>query len=79
MFGPPSCAIMVLLGMRWSRVAFMSPRTLQILSYSFGTSSDVSSLEGWFSADRHLLALSFGTLAEPISPGSRGGHFLTHF
>ena len=48
---------MVLLGMRRSRVAFISPRTLPILSFNFGTSSEVSSQEGWFSADRHLLAL----------------------
>ena len=56
-FGPPSCAIMVLFGMRWSRVAFTSSRTLPILSSSFSISSEVSSQEGWFSADRHLLAL----------------------
>ena len=63
---------MVLLGMRWSRVAFVSPRTLQILSCSFGTSSKVSPREEGFSADRHLLALkNFVTHAESFSPGSR--------
>ena len=47
-FGSPSCAIMVLLGMRWCRVAFISPRTLPMLNCSFGSLSEVSSWEGVF-------------------------------
>ena len=66
MFGPPSCAIMVLFGMRWSRVAFTSPRTLPILSYSFGTSSQVSSREGSFLLNVISWHLNFGTLAESL-------------
>ena len=48
MFRLPCCAITVLLGMRGSRVESISPRTLAILSYNFGTSSEVSSWEGVF-------------------------------
>ena len=71
-FGPPSCAIMVLLGMRWSRVAFISPHALPILSCSFGTSSEVSSREGGVLQIVVSWHLNFGTRAEPFSPGSRG-------
>ena len=48
------------------------PRTLQILRYSFGISSEVSSREGGFLQIVISWPLSFGTHAEPISPGSRG-------
>ena len=78
-FGPPSCAIMVLRGVRWSRVAFISPHTLPILSFNFGTlvRGVVVGVEG-FSADRHLLALKFWD-TRVVLPGFTRGHFLVHF
>ena len=49
-------------------MASTSPRTLPIESFSFGTSSEVSSREVFFSADRYLLALEIWGHMQSRSP-----------